>query len=224
MSDASSAELIAAALASVEDRIQQQIEAARQRREREKKQRAELAAARKAGLARRHAQRLHQQANRGETPTTMIPSQPVKGAGEGPVTTQDARRRAGMHEENSMTDQQTSPRESGPRPVPFEGRDELDKAWQAYRKALRGLLREGHRSDAETLAKVPVIAAEATETLLRLASDANAAAAGSERNRKARAEQEAALRRPLRKLVRQGSPAAARMLRQLDGGGSDDAA
>ncbi|MFC5670823.1 hypothetical protein [Streptomyces incanus] len=123
-----------------------------------------------------------------------------------------------------MSETQDNAQQPGRRPAPFEGRDELDRAWAQYRKALRGLLREGHRSDAETLARVPVIAAEATEVLLRLASDANAAAAGSERNRKARARQEAALRRPLRKLVRQGSPAAARMLRQLDGGGSDGAA
>lgn len=51
-------ELIQAALAAVEDRIQQQIEAARQRRERDRQRRAEFAAARRAGLGYRNAQKL----------------------------------------------------------------------------------------------------------------------------------------------------------------------
>ncbi|QFZ74002.1 hypothetical protein GFH48_12770 [Streptomyces fagopyri] len=42
----------------VDDVIAEQIERARQRIERERRQRAELALARRAGLARRHAQKL----------------------------------------------------------------------------------------------------------------------------------------------------------------------
>ncbi|MFI8303690.1 hypothetical protein ACIF80_09595 [Streptomyces sp. NPDC085927] len=55
-------QLIEKALGSVEDRIQQQIEAARQRRERERQQRAELAEARAAGLAARRCAKLQRQA------------------------------------------------------------------------------------------------------------------------------------------------------------------
>ncbi|MEV5611495.1 hypothetical protein [Streptomyces sp. NPDC052225] len=51
-------ELIAAALASAEDRVQQKIEAARKRRERDRQQREQRAAARTAGLSRRHAAKL----------------------------------------------------------------------------------------------------------------------------------------------------------------------
>ncbi|MFJ5306122.1 hypothetical protein [Streptomyces sp. NPDC088350] len=58
MSAAISRELIEAALASVETRIQQQITDARQRSERDREQRARLTAPRTAGLARRHAQKL----------------------------------------------------------------------------------------------------------------------------------------------------------------------
>lgn len=72
-------ELIQAALASVEDRVQQQIDQAGQRREREKQQRAERLAARSRGLARRHAAKLRNlaglrspdgNAGTGDTPTT----------------------------------------------------------------------------------------------------------------------------------------------------------
>ncbi|MFJ4550309.1 hypothetical protein ACIP4X_13945 [Streptomyces sp. NPDC088817] len=55
----------------VEDLVQQRIEAARQRAEREKRQRAELAAARTAGIGYRHAQKLYRQANRPTEETTV---------------------------------------------------------------------------------------------------------------------------------------------------------
>ncbi|MEU9183356.1 hypothetical protein AB0D14_02060 [Streptomyces sp. NPDC048484] len=51
-------QLIEAALAAVEDRVTAQIEQARQRRERDRQQRAQRLAARRAGLAKRHAQKL----------------------------------------------------------------------------------------------------------------------------------------------------------------------
>ncbi|MFF4823131.1 hypothetical protein ACFY20_08850 [Streptomyces sp. NPDC001312] len=58
----------------VEDVIRARIEAARQKAEREKRQREELAAARTAGLAHRHAQRLRNQASRRPTEETPMPS------------------------------------------------------------------------------------------------------------------------------------------------------
>ncbi|MFE7648679.1 hypothetical protein [Streptomyces phaeoluteigriseus] len=58
MSEATNAQLIAAALASVEDRVAAQIEAARQRRDRDRRRRAELAAARRRGIGLRNAQKL----------------------------------------------------------------------------------------------------------------------------------------------------------------------
>jgi regulator of protease activity HflC (stomatin/prohibitin superfamily) len=73
-------ELIAAALASVDGRVQQQIEAARQRRERQAQQRAELNAARAAGIGRRNAAKLRHQANRGDTPTVADPRSPDSNA------------------------------------------------------------------------------------------------------------------------------------------------
>ncbi|MFF9861128.1 hypothetical protein [Streptomyces tendae] len=107
-------ELIAKALASVDGRVQQQIEAARQRRARQAQQRAELNAARAAGIGRRNAQRLRRQAsrqqeasNRGDAATVPDLRSPDGNAGAGqPPTTagprvtgvpQDACRRAGTH-------------------------------------------------------------------------------------------------------------------------------
>ncbi|MFE5852527.1 hypothetical protein ACFQ61_04810 [Streptomyces sp. NPDC056500] len=106
----------------------------------------------------------------------------------------------------------------------FEGRAELDQAWRCFRKALARLLREGRRSDAETLAKLAPIAAEAAEVLLRLAADAESAVSDSRRNRELLERDEARLRRTLQRGVRQGVPQAAGLLRQLDGGRPDDAA
>lgn len=54
-------ELIEAAIAAASQRALDRIEEVRARREREQQQRAELAAARNAGLARRHAARLRRQ-------------------------------------------------------------------------------------------------------------------------------------------------------------------
>lgn len=63
-------ELIEKALAAVEGRVQQQIEAARQRRERAAQQRAELNAARQRGLGKRNAAKLR---NLSRTETTNSP-------------------------------------------------------------------------------------------------------------------------------------------------------
>lgn len=105
----------------------------------------------------------------------------------------------------------------------FEGRTELDAAWRVFRKSLIDLLKEGHRSDPETLAKLAPIAAEASETLRRLAGDAQAAVSGSQRNRDLLERENAKLRRTLSRAARQGSKGAMRMLQRLDEGGPDAA-
>lgn len=82
MADTTGQQLIEKALTSVEDRVQQQIQAARTRRDREREQRAQLAAARTAGLARRHATRLRNQANRGDIDTVAgSPEDPANDRG-----------------------------------------------------------------------------------------------------------------------------------------------
>jgi hypothetical protein len=57
----------------VDDIVAEKIAAARARAEANKRRRAALAAARQRGLALRHAQRLRNQANRGDTPTVDDP-------------------------------------------------------------------------------------------------------------------------------------------------------
>lgn len=77
MSTATSRELIEQAIAATNRRALALVEQARQRRERERLQRAELAAARSRGVARRHAARLRQQADRRQDPpdTSALTSQ-----------------------------------------------------------------------------------------------------------------------------------------------------
>lgn len=90
-------ELIEAALAAVEDRVQQQIEAARQRRERDRQQRQQLAAARNAGLGRRHAQKLRNLARTDAGQEPGSPSRPPSPT-PGDLTSQaPARTRASSH-------------------------------------------------------------------------------------------------------------------------------
>ncbi|MEU7380943.1 hypothetical protein AB0A91_13210 [Streptomyces sp. NPDC042207] len=111
-----------------------------------------------------------------------------------------------------------------PRRTPeFDGRDALDAAWARFRKATADLLREGLLSPDVLPALTPIVK-EATTTLTRLTREAHKAAAGSKRRQKARGDREARLRRMLGRAAGQGSPAAERMLRGLDGEGPDGAA
>lgn len=70
----------------VEEQVQARIAAARRRAEERQQQRAELAAARTAGLAQRHAQRLRNQVNRGDTSPADAPvvAQTATTAGQSP--------------------------------------------------------------------------------------------------------------------------------------------
>jgi hypothetical protein len=61
----------------VDDVVAEKIAAARRRAEEAKRRRAALAANRQRGLALRHAQRLRNQANRGDTPTDDDPDDVV---------------------------------------------------------------------------------------------------------------------------------------------------
>ena len=58
----------------VDDVVAEKIAAARARAEAAKRRRAALAAARQRGLAARHAQKLRNQASRGDTPTVAEPA------------------------------------------------------------------------------------------------------------------------------------------------------
>lgn len=117
-----------------------------------------------------------------------------------------------------------------PKPKGYPGRPELDAANARFRRALSRLHREAARHDPKLLPRLAAIVGEATEHLLRLAGDAEAAENTSERHRKALAAEEDKVRRILRRGVRQGSPRAAALLVQLDerrpqnGPSGDDAA
>ncbi|WP_406199217.1 hypothetical protein OG331_22950 [Streptomyces sp. NBC_01017] len=72
----------------VDDVVAEKIAAARARAEATKRRRAALAASRQRGLAIRHAQRLRNQANRGDTPTDddLRGAEGHAGVGQQPAT------------------------------------------------------------------------------------------------------------------------------------------
>lgn len=86
-----------------------------------------------------------------------------------------------------------------PKPKGYPGRPELDAANARFRRALARLYREGARHDASLLPSLTAIVGEATEHLLRLAGDAEAAENSSTRRRKALADGSAALERKMRR-------------------------
>ncbi|WPO69920.1 hypothetical protein [Streptomyces sp. KN37] len=65
----------------VEQQIQARIEAARRRLEADRRRRAELAAARQAGLARRHAQKLARLAEKGRELAPALDNQTLAASG-----------------------------------------------------------------------------------------------------------------------------------------------
>lgn len=81
----------------------------------------------------------------------------------------------------------------------YPGRPELDAANMRFRRALARLHKEAARHDPELLPALTEIVGEATEHLLRLAGDAEAAEQGSARNRKRTADGAAALERQLKR-------------------------
>jgi hypothetical protein len=86
-----------------------------------------------------------------------------------------------------------------PKPKGYPGRPELDAANARFRRALARLHREGSRHDPSLLPQFTEIVGEATEHLLRLAGDAEAAEANSARHRKALAEGGAKLARQMKR-------------------------
>lgn len=111
----------------------------------------------------------------------------------------------------------------------YPGRPELDAANMRFRRALARLHKEGVRHDPTLLPRLASIVGEATEHLLRLAGDAEAAENTSERHRKALAAEQAKARRLLGKAART-NPRAARLLARIEaidtdrGSQGDDAA
>ena len=112
----------------------------------------------------------------------------------------------------------------------YPGRPELDAANMRFRRALARLHREAGRHDPALMPQLAAIVGEATEHILRLAHDAEAAENTSERHRKALAVEQEKLLRNLRKGARQGNPRMARVLASVeelaaaDGPHGDDAA
>lgn len=100
----------------------------------------------------------------------------------------------------------------------YPGRPELDAANMRFRRALARLHREASRHDPDLTPRLAAIVGEATEHLLRLAADAEAAEDGSARHRAALKAEEEKMRGALRKAARGGSLRAARMLEQLGSG------
>lgn len=116
------------------------------------------------------------------------------------------------------------------KPKGYPGRAELDTANARFRRACSRLHREGVRHDPALIPRLAAIVTEATETLARLAVDAETAENGSVRHQRALKAAEDKMRATLRKGVRQGSPRAAALLVRLDarraenGPSGDDAA
>lgn len=101
MSTATSRELIEQAIEATNRRAVELVEAARQRRERDQRRRAEFAAARRAGLGYRNAQKLANlrspEGHADPDATPAVPVQPSHARDLGTGPDQDARRRAGTH-------------------------------------------------------------------------------------------------------------------------------
>ncbi|MEV5918944.1 hypothetical protein [Streptomyces sp. NRRL F-5527] len=98
----------------------------------------------------------------------------------------------------------------------YPGRERLDVANAAFRRAVARLHREAVRHDQALLAPLEALVTEAAETLGRLAADASAAEASSQRHQKALKAQEDKLRATLRRAARRGSPFAEQQLQRLD--------
>lgn len=101
----------------------------------------------------------------------------------------------------------------------YPGRPELNAANARFRRALARLHKEAVRHDPELLPQLAALVGEATEHLLRLASDAEAAENGSARHRAALKAQTDKTLRTLRRAARQGSPHAVRMLQRMEADG-----
>ncbi|MEU8891140.1 hypothetical protein [Streptomyces sp. NPDC048442] len=99
---------------------------------------------------------------------------------------------------------------------PYPGRPELDAANMRFRRALARLHKEAVRHDPALMPQLAAVIGEATEHLLRLARDAEAAESTSERHRKGLAAEEEKLRRVLRKGARQGNPRMVALLARVD--------
>ncbi|MGC9381584.1 hypothetical protein [Streptomyces sp. MH13] len=112
-----------------------------------------------------------------------------------------------------MSDQTTTKRQTYPH------RDDLNKASARARRAFAAVFKEGARFDQTLLPELAGLVAEATETLNRIASDAEQLEQSSARHQRALKQQEDKMRANLRKMQRQGGVAAERaaeMLARLD--------
>lgn len=101
------------------------------------------------------------------------------------------------------------------KPQSYPGRRELDAANARFRRAVARAFKEGVRFDKALIPQVAAIVGEATEHLLRLASDAEAAENTSERHKKELAAEEEKLKRALRRGARRGNMQAVRLLARV---------
>ncbi|MEU9641514.1 hypothetical protein [Streptomyces sp. NPDC048188] len=105
------------------------------------------------------------------------------------------------------------------KPEPYPGRDGLNKAQARARRAFARSFKEGVRFDPALVPEVARLVAEATETLNRVAADAEQLEQSSARHQRALKASEDKVRAQLRKAQRLGGARgrqATAMLAQLD--------